>query len=125
MQARLLTLGCLSRSSSEAKLGPQVQGWPPLATVKVGLPCGGYTHSTLMLEMALKDGQPLRVSIVLSLLPSNITILKCLWQGCLPERPLPHRPLPPYRVHPGLRASVAASLEQTNLLHVPDSSSWS
>lgn len=28
MQARVLTLWCLSRSSSEAKSGPQVQGGP-------------------------------------------------------------------------------------------------
>lgn len=72
MQARVLTLGCLSRSSSEAKLGPQVQGWSPLATFKISLPHSNCAHPTLMSEIAPKARQLLELSTALTLLSSNI-----------------------------------------------------
>lgn len=58
MQARVLTLGCLSRSSSEAKLEPQVMGWSPLATFEVSLPRSGCTLPTPMPEIAPNPGSP-------------------------------------------------------------------
>lgn len=45
--------------------------------------------------------------------------MKCLWRGCLTEHPLPHTPLPPYRLHPGLRASVAASRRTACMSQIP------
>ena len=77
-QARVLTLGYLSSSSSQATSRPQVQGWSPLATFKASLPHGGCTLPTLMLEITPEARQPLGLSIALSWLPSNINILNRL-----------------------------------------------
>lgn len=84
-----------------------------MATFSVTFPCSGFVFLTLLPEMCPTARESVRLSLALTLLSSGVNILKCLWQGCLPEHSVPQRPFPPYYLHRRLKATVASSLEQS------------
>lgn len=113
MRARVLTLGCPFSSSSEANLGPQGQGGPPLATFKVSFPRGGCTLPAPITEIAPNARQPLGVK-----LSSDVNILKCLWQGRLPEYRLSHGLFPPHCLKLGVQRGRGSGLGQSHTFHM-------